>query len=340
METKRGILKPISCTLAVDFESHTEAHLSDDMLTWDQAVEFGDGEEYPIQGMKQVPVKDSLLDFVRLADATPEQVLDFVRKRGVLACDPLVELALGGSSTSIIFRFSEPVFFYTRLARLFRYLLAALRFLTERTRIKPSERCDLQHVLPFIGNTDLSQLESHYLYSQIHSCLEDLWDANQPRLTIRGMSGGITSMLMSFPSADPKWDMRRAKQFNDGLLRTVRPHCRLDDDDFKPRMEMMPYREYAKEVANLFPLMRGGRRSPLLGVLVWQMLEKVSLPEHTYQCSNCGGLYSFDERHYKPNRKPHKNRRSWCKQECENEDKLARDRKRKRKPKGEAPGSP
>lgn len=340
---KRGKSKPITCLLPESFVNQAEVQLSGDTLTWTEELDFADvSKGLIVSGMKRVPIEGCLGEFVRLANANPNQVLSFVRKWGVLAFDPLVESVPGEpGSLAGVYRFalSEPVFFYTRLARVFRCMLAVMRFLTGGAPVKPGELCDLSHVSSFLGEVKLTSFlvganaakkRTSEIYDHLYSCVKNLWQNNRPSIDIVGMSGGAPVFQISFKNHDVKWDRRRSEDFQDGLLRTLRPSARLDVQGDYP-VERLSYQAYAEEVAAQLPLIRGGRRSPLLSVLIWQLLEAVTLPDDTYKCSQCGCFYPIDEDHYRKGRRPNPNKAHWCSQKHQDEWNLAYDSESKRK---------
>ena len=316
-ETQAALEMPAEVSLTGD-------SLTGEMLAWD--VDCG------VLGLKEDrlvsrPVEGCLKEFVRLADAAPDQALAFAQRRGVLGLIPLVwEKAKNPLETQR--HYKEPVFVYRQGARIARNILSVMAGLRSKEKVEP------ERVRQCFSTADGYQMTLEASRDNLYHALllaVSYWSecaAFQHPLSDQEarLSGRLRpQFVISFGRwADGEaWDRQRLNRY-------------LSGDRLGPWRqgsasvgEARPYAEWAKEEAAGLPRIIQ-RPSPLFNVLTHQLQREIMLPEGGRLCEQCGGdvLHDKDD----PDaRKPRSDKPAFCSAACREARRYETERERDRK---------
>lgn len=282
-----------------------------------------------VQGWEKRPVADCLEDFLSLVNASDDQVLAFTQRRGVLGVFPAVAReSEENASASLEFvadhrqwqpwmcgqaAYIEDPRIYRRMARVAGYMLRAMKFVREGVRIDPKQteafRRSLASSSQWFGVDTQEQA-----YRGVQKILGE-WS------NVAGVSLGLWQ--------HERLDGGQEIKVNFAVWEDGQQWDQKAEDG--PGFEVSEYLSEASSFLSAFP--HGARPSPLFNVLFFQLLQKVSLPEGSYFCAQCGGFYTYTEegRRDKEMTKPRNGRPvSFCKEECRKVYRQAFERKWKR----------
>lgn len=289
--------------------------LSNEMLHW---------QHDKIEKRKRFASKGCLEEFIQLAGASSTDIFAFTQRRGLLAIDPYIESQLSN------YLYSEPVLFYTRLAEIFATIYKAASCLKTGLPFKNNGAWQLPKSA--LGqSSDAKQRLANDLY-EAASKLKD----SVRIFLMMTLQDGFPRLTFYYLTDGFGWSEARVKQVAAAGI----PHSLLTadpeyDDIWVPVSEysevpLMPptsvisYREYTERAASVFPKMQWPRPSPLLCVLVLQLMQEIAIPYGLYPCSHCGK--NFLPRQGK--NKPRTDRAMFCSDDCKVEYKQEYDRQR------------
>ena len=260
-----------------------------------------------------VPVADCLADFVSLAKSSPEDVLAFAQRRGVLGVWPQVHSLPGRSEK----RYTEPISVYQHSAQQVTSLLSIGSRLYEGNLVQT--RLDWDNACPFpLAGDEYDLMVKRGPYDSPRSALRQ-----QYQFLSYLLSQWLRASHIRLEIKAP--DYFRPEDDNEELLFTPRlTFGHWDDgDQWDKRMLETPGRSYAAEMG--VPS-RYQRPSPLFSLLAVQLGQKMVLPSDICFCSNCGKPYQHDLE--KGNRPRSDKKNSWCSSECKAKHKQRYDKER------------
>ena len=261
------------------------------VLTWDtEAPKWSTG----------IPVSGCLVEFMSLVDASPEEVLAFARRRGVLGIWP--HPSRHGNEPELYY--SEPISVYQQCARQATALMSIAKKLRSGKPVQTKLEWDAADTLPMNDNIYAVMkgrphykarviLEQQY---QLLSYLVSRWlKAAHIRLMVEApdyLEFDDEAAVLPFKSylTFGKWSDGR--DWDERMLEAPKQVCASDMD--------IPSRYQ--------------RPSPLFAVLAVQLEQAIILPPDVYFCSYCGKPYKHDPS--KGNKPRADKNNSWCKPEC------------------------
>lgn len=348
--------------ISSDIETPGRIELQGGMLVWQYHDIVVNGDDYTPQSR---PVQGCLEEFIGLADASEaSEVLEFVQNRGVLGLNPLVHTRWWDAEKSewstdveprtaeltmadwigTRFYYQENVLNYVFLASRFRCTLSLFQSLKEGVPVKESDLLGCAGMLGYDGIPEWLRVsptnDAHNLrfniYDHVYREINTLCSAAALRITMTGLSVGGDRLIVGEPPvfelsfgawADgTSWDYKRARQSRENGMILDGESLYFYETNKLMRDWARPFASYSHEESLRLP-QPDNRPSPLLNLLLFQLMKAITLPEGTYFCNHCHKPFT-----HRPGRgnKPRRGGESgaFCDDTCRQNYKTAYDRER------------
>lgn len=320
----------------------SDIRLEGGLLIWSVEWDRQDSADFGYRSLVPRSTKGCMEDFLMLAGGTPEDVLAFAERRGVLGICPGSWQEPSPASTArrptqqrILY--GEPTDFYTELARDARLLVESARRLRDGLPIDPDLMLEIpQTRLVTIPNgadpeTVTAAFEADWLeslvksradlYRWVNAQASRWWEPNTIRIEPRLVGDSAATVDQAFRLSFGHW---RDADGWDEKARDYPPwQLEPSGDTWRGSLAMgSPF-----SLHGCFPSPEQ-RPSPLFNVLAFQLLAAVTLPAGLYFCAACDEPFTPDT----DRNRPRKDKRPLCqKEECVNKRERQRWAESKRK---------